>query len=174
MILSRIFLSAEHIYFGHHGRPPGTSPVREVVRARIRAGHGLDGDRFAREPAGHKGQVTFFREEAWRELQDKLGRPDRGPEVFRRNLLVRGADLNALIGEEFELQGIRFRGSEYCKPCYWMDRAFASGALELLTSWRAGGLRARVLSDGWVQAESPSAAAETESGEAAALERAPG
>jgi MOSC domain-containing protein YiiM len=70
--------------------------------------------------------------------------------VFRRNIIVRGADLNALIGCDFEVQGVRFHGVEYCKPCVWMEEAFAPGTLDLLTAWKAGGLRASVLTDGWL------------------------
>jgi hypothetical protein len=31
-----------------------------------------------------------------------------------------------------------------------MEQAFAPGTLALLTEWKAGGLRASVLSDGWL------------------------
>jgi MOSC domain-containing protein YiiM len=59
---------------------------------------------------------------------------------------VRGADLNELICEDFEVQGVRFHGTEECRPCYWMDRAIAPGAHEFLKG--RGGLRAKILSDG--------------------------
>ena len=81
----------------------------------------------------------------------QLGVPDRGPEVYRRNLLVTGADLNALIGQEFELQGQRFLGVAESKPCYWMDEAFAPGAEEALRG--QGGLRAKVLTSGTLRRE---------------------
>jgi MOSC domain-containing protein YiiM len=145
----RIYHSPEHVYVGHHGRPAGTEPMTEVSRALLVAGRGVEGDRYYKQ-GGAKGQVTFFAEEAWLRLCRELGRTDRQPDVFRRNVIVRGTDLNALIGVEFEVQGIRFRGVEYCKPCSWMDQAFAPGALALLSEWRAGGLRAGVLSDGWL------------------------
>jgi len=64
----------------------------------------------------------------------------------RRNVLTRGVDLPALIGREFELQGVRFVGTEECRPCYWMDHAIAPGAEAWLRG--RGGLRARVVSDG--------------------------
>jgi MOSC domain-containing protein YiiM len=70
----------------------------------------------------------------------------KSPGVLRRNLIVSGVDLMDLIGKEFELQGIRFRGTAHCKPCYWMNTAFAPGAEKFLAG--RGGLRARILSDG--------------------------
>jgi hypothetical protein len=65
-------------------------------------------------------------------------------------VIVRGTDLSKLIGREFEAQGIRFLGVEHCRPCFWMEQAFAPGAFALLDEWGAGGLRAGVLSDGWL------------------------
>jgi len=153
MIVARIFLCPEHVYVGHHGQPPGTAAMVEADRVRLIAGRGIAGDRYSDREPGHKGQVSFFAEETWLRLREKLAGFDREPAVFRRNLLVRGADLLSLIDAEFEIQGVRFRGSEYCKPCFWMDQAFAPGTLDALSAWSAGGLRARVLSDGWLESE---------------------
>ncbi|HEY3754845.1 MAG TPA: MOSC domain-containing protein [Opitutaceae bacterium] len=147
MELLRIFRSKAHNYFGHYGKPAGTNPVEELSETSLAAGGGVPGDRF-------KQQVTFFAEETWLRLRAEIAPPggERGPDVFRRNLLVRGADLNALVGREFQVQGLRFRGVEYCKPCFWMDQAFAPGTLDALNRWRAGGLRAEVLSGGTLRA----------------------
>jgi MOSC domain-containing protein YiiM len=66
--------------------------------------------------------------------------------VLRRNVIVSGIDLNELIGEEFAIQGVRFRGTGHCKPCYWLDQAFAPGTEDFLEG--NGGLRAEILTDG--------------------------
>ncbi|HXQ02714.1 MAG TPA: hypothetical protein VN801_07065, partial [Candidatus Udaeobacter sp.] len=58
----------------------------------------------------------------------------------------RGFDLNEFIGKEFEIQGVRFYGTEESAPCYWMDGAFATGAEDFLKG--RGGLRAKILTDG--------------------------
>jgi MOSC domain-containing protein YiiM len=149
MNVVHLYHSPEHIYKGHMGTPAGTTPMSEAARIRLVAGRGLEGDRYSKLE-GAKGQVTFFAEETWSRLCKELGVFDRQPDVFRRNVIVRGTDLNALIGRDFEVQGVRFHGVEYCKPCFWMERAFAVGTLVLLTDWKAGGLRASVLTDGWL------------------------
>jgi MOSC domain-containing protein YiiM len=149
MIVVRLFHCPVHVYSGHHGRDPGVAPMQEASRIRLIAGRGVDGDRYSVQE-GARGQVTFFAEEVWRRLCAELRLSDRGPDLFRRNVVVRGVDLNLLIGSEFEVQGVRFRGIEHCRPCYWMDRAFGPGAHELLGRWQAGGLRASVLTDGWI------------------------
>lgn len=153
MKIKGLYRSAQHIYRGHHGVPAGTEPMAPMPTAHLVAGKGIEGDRYSRLE-GAKGQVTFFAEEAWERLRSELG-VERGHDVFRRNIVVEGSDLNSLIGREFEVQGIRFRGVEYCKPCRWMDDAFGPGTLDRLAQWQAGGLRAAVLSDGVLAVDSP-------------------
>ena len=110
------------------------------------AGQGVRGDRFFGHDDDFKGQITFFAIEVYERLVSELGDPGCDASVFRRNVVTRGVDLNELIGVVFEVQGVRFQGSEECSPCYWMDRAFGSGAKAAMRD--NGGLRARVLSDG--------------------------
>ena len=110
------------------------------------AGRGIEGDRFLDHRPGNPGQITFFAEEVFTALQEALGIHDRSPAVLRRNVLVQGGDLNSLIGREFTVQGLRFRGREECRPCYWMDRSFGLGAEAWLR--QRGGLRAEILTDG--------------------------
>ena len=120
--------------------------MQRLEEAELQAGMGLVGDRFFGWKADYAGQVTFFSREVHESLCAELGVRDRGPEAYRRNLVVEGVDLNSLIGKEFELQGVKFLGMAECKPCYWMDEAFAPGAEEALRG--RGGLRARVLTSG--------------------------
>ena len=146
MTLRHIFISPEHNFFGRHGLPAGDSPVIELDEVEAVAGKGLRGDRFFDWKRNGKGQVTFFSMEVYEVLCRRFGVNDRPPSVFRRNLLVSGADLNALIGQEFELQGVRFFGTEESRPCYWMNSAFCDGAEAAMEG--NGGLRARILTDG--------------------------
>lgn len=158
MTIVALLRSPAHNYFGHYGKPAGKNPIEEIEMAELHAFRGLVGDRFYGQNPAAKGQITFFAEEVWRRLQDKYDKPDVGPGVFRRNVIVRGGDLDALVGQEFEVQGIRFAGSEYCKPCFWMDQAFAPGTYDTLVAWHAGGLRARILTDGNLSVDAPKAA----------------
>jgi len=144
--LLHLYVSPGHNYFGHHGGPAGAHPAEAPRAVRCVAGQGIAGDRFFGHKPDYKGQVTFFADETYDELCAGLAVWDRGPEVFRRNVITRGLDLNALIGAEFALQGVRFLGVGECAPCHWMDAAFAPGAEARLRG--RGGLRAKVLSDG--------------------------
>ncbi len=153
MILRHIYISPAHNFFGRHGQGAGTAPTEELAEAEVVAGKGLVGDRFYGWKEGYKGQVTFFSLEVHRALCAQFQVWDRPPSVYRRNLVVEGAELPALIGQEFELQGVRFRGTSDCAPCYWMDQAFGPGAEAALAG--RGGLRAQVLTTGCLRSENP-------------------
>jgi MOSC domain-containing protein YiiM len=151
--IRHLYISKGHSYFGRHGKGPAEFPMIEVPRVRCAAGRGIEGDRFFDYKPGYKGQVTFFAHEDYERLQGLFGVHDKSPGAFRRNVITEGADLNALIGAEFEIQGVRFRGEAECSPCYWMDQAFHAGTEEALRG--RGGLRAKVLSDGFLDAIPP-------------------
>jgi MOSC domain-containing protein YiiM len=144
--IRHLFVSDGHNFFGHHEKPPGEHLTLEVEEVRCVAGEGIVGDRFFGFKPEYSGQITFFEHEVYIDLCRQLNVFDRGPEVFRRNVITRGVRLNDLIGVEFQIQGIQFRGTQESRPCYWMDRAFGSGA-EVALQGR-GGLRAAILSDG--------------------------
>ena len=151
MKIEAIYLSPGHNYFGHHGQVPDEHPAISVDQVECVAGQGLVGDRFFGHKENYKGQITFFAAEMYEKLCEKFQVTDRDPSVFRRNILTRGADLNALISKTFEIQGIRFEGMSECSPCYWMDQAFGPGAEEALKG--QGGLRARILTSGTLRRE---------------------
>ncbi len=155
MRIHQLFISPGHNYFGHAGREPDEHPLQEVERVECVAGRGLRGDRFFDYKDDYSGQITFFAREVYEDLCTAFPGVNKSPGVFRRNVIVSAVDLNALIGQEFTVQGIRFRGRAHCKPCFWMDRAFAPGAEKALA--KRGGLRAEILSDGWLATEPESA-----------------
>jgi MOSC domain-containing protein YiiM len=148
MRIRGLFLSPGHNYFGHHQQPPGDHPLLACAKVHCVAGRGIAGDRFFDYKDNYKGQITFFSTEVFAALCLQLGVTGKSPGVTRRNVITSGVDLNTLIGEEFVVQGIRFAGVAECRPCYWMDTAIAPGAEEFLQG--RGGLRARILSDGFL------------------------
>jgi MOSC domain-containing protein YiiM len=118
----------------------------EVPTIECAAGRGIRGDRYFDFKNDYKGQITFFSLEVFNELCGALQIQDCSPALVRRNVITRSVDLNELIDQDFEIQGVRFHGMEECRPCYWMNRAIAPGAEEFLKG--RGGLRAKVLCDG--------------------------
>jgi MOSC domain-containing protein YiiM len=149
VVIRQMFISPGHNYFGHHGRPADDFPLEEVDEIECVAGRGIPGDRFYDYRPNYKGQITFFSREVFDRLSAAFPLIQKGPGALRRNVIVSGANLNALIGEEFELQGVRFLGTAHCKPCYWLDDAFCPGTEAWLKG--NGGLRAQILTNGWLK-----------------------
>lgn len=149
MVIRKLFISPGHNYFGHAGREPDDHPLQEVDRIECVAGHGIRGDRFYDYKQNYKGQITFFAQEIFDALSAAFPFVQKSPGVLRRNVIVSGADLNSLIGQTFDLQGVRFLGTAHCRPCFWLDRAFHPGTEKWLRG--NGGLRAQILTDGWLQ-----------------------
>lgn len=118
----------------------------EVPTVECVAGRGLRGDRYFDHQEDYKGQITFFSLEVFDELCGALQAEGVCASSVRRNVFTRDVDLNELIGKDFEIQGIRFHGTEESRPCHWMNGAVAPGTKEFLSG--RGGLRARILSDG--------------------------
>ena len=146
MEICNLYISPGHNFFGHHGREPDDHLAMEVPSIECVAGRGIRGDRFFDYKENYKGQITFFALEVFEELCAALSVQNCSPALVRRNAITRGIDLNTLIEQEFEIEGVRFFGTGECRPCYWMDRAVAPGAENFLNG--RGGLRARILSDG--------------------------
>ncbi len=146
-----MYISPGHNYFGHHGQAPGGHPVLEVDQIECVPGSGIKGDRFFDFKPDYKGQITFFSGEIFDALCAELGLTGKSPGVARRNVVTEGVDLAKLVDVEFEIQGVRFRGTAECSPCYWMDHAFAPGAEHFLQ--QRGGLRARILSGGTLRVD---------------------
>lgn len=146
MRIRHLFISPGHNFFGRHGMPAGEHPVDEVDSIECVAGRGITGDRFLDYRDGYKGQITLFSAEVFEAMRRELGAPDAHPSAMRRNMIVEGADLPALIGRRFTLQGVELEGVEECRPCHWMEGAVAPGA----EAWMRGrgGLRCRILSSG--------------------------
>jgi MOSC domain-containing protein YiiM len=144
--IKHLYIAPGHNFFGRHGKEPENYPIIEVDEVNCVAGYGLKGDRFFDHKENYKGQITFFAEEVYESLCADLKISDKDPSAFRRNVITRGVDLNSLIGKEFEIQNIRFLGTQACDPCYWMNQAFHPKAEENLKN--RGGLRAKILSNG--------------------------
>ena len=126
--------------------PDAEAPVLHVDEAVAIAGRGLEGDRYA---AG-AGTFASGRPGSALTLVDAavLDTFDRHVD-HRRNVVVRGTDLNALVGRDFMLGEVRCRGRRLCEPCAHLDRLNGGGVLRPLV--HRGGLRADVIRDGTVR-----------------------
>ena len=126
--------------------PAAEAPVRLVDEAVAIVGQGLQGDRYADGTgtfaSGRPGSALTLIDAAVLDTFD-------GDLDHRRNVVVRGTDLNALVGHEFTLGDARCRGRRLCEPCAHLDRLNSGGILRPLV--HRGGLRADVIRDGTIR-----------------------
>lgn len=149
--IKAIYISSGHDFVGRHGKGRLDHGIEKVDTVECLAGRGLVNDRYLDHKADFKGQITFFDWDVYERIREQCNLPDLDPQLFRRNVLTSGVDLNTLIGQRFSVQGVEFEGTEECRPCYWMDDAIAPGAEAFLKGH--GGLRARILTDGVLRVE---------------------
>jgi MOSC domain-containing protein YiiM len=127
-----LLVSPVHRY---DGRPGGVVPPQDgdrVDRVEVRAGHGVVGDRYAGRAAHRDAAVTVLAAESVEALAADLGTGPLDPLLTRRNVVLRGAEVEALRGEEFSLdcgEGVVvLRGGRPANPCAWLDTVLAPGA----------------------------------------------
>lgn len=144
--IHQLYLSEGHDFKGRYGKGRLRHGVRAVEEVECVAGKGLKGDRYFGYADDYKGQVSLIALEAIGELQQELGTAIDDLSRFRRNVVVSGVDLNALVGVAFKIGGLRFYGTEQCKPCFWMNESIGEGALVAMEG--RGGLRCRILDSG--------------------------
>jgi MOSC domain-containing protein YiiM len=135
------------------------APMQLVDRARALAGRGLEGDRYADDsgtfsPRGaHRPgyELTLIAAEVVEKLTAREATLDFAS--TRRNILTRGIDVNALVGRDFSLGDVRCRGLRLAEPCAHLERLHGPGLLRPLI--HRGGLRADILTDGYITQGNP-------------------
>jgi hypothetical protein len=137
--------------------PEAEAAMHQVRRAVARAGRRLEGDRYFDQRGtfcnahGRGYDLTLIEAEVLDSLDLPAGR--LAPAEARRNVVTRGIDLNALVGEHFQVGDVECFGQRLCEPCAHLERLTAAtgkpGTLRALI--HKGGLRADVLSDGEIR-----------------------
>lgn len=146
-----LLASPVHRYEGRPGDGPRTGGVEELrVSIELRAGLGIVGDRYFNQRAHRASSVSIQAVESLEAVAAQLGVPAPSLRQTRRNILLRGVDVDALARRSFSLDSgdgpVRFGDTRPCNPCAWMDTAIAPGAFPAFR--RRGGLRTGPLDDG--------------------------
>ncbi len=143
--IAALHVSPVHAFEGRpsDGPRPDPEPVSHdhVV---VRAGLGIVGDRYFNHPAHRNAAVTFIAAES-------LAPWPVDPLVARRNVVVRGLDVDSLArGTVFSLDTgdgpVRFQVHRPASPCAWMNAVIGPGAFKALRG--KGGIRSVPLDDG--------------------------
>jgi len=125
-------------------RPKRDVPMLEVREADAVAGKGLRGDRYA-SGSGKRG-ITLIQAEHLPVIAALSGHEKISPATLRRNIVVSGLPLTALIGKKFRIGDVILEGTDACDPCERMEAALGPGAYNAMTG--LGGLCARIAQGG--------------------------
>src|SRR3954454_19577268 len=116
-------------------------PVEQVEAV---AGTGLRGNRYfytdGQAPPGRA--ITLIAAEALEAFESETGIPLSAAES-RRNVLVRGIDVNALVGKRFRIGDVECEGVELCEPCTTLESMTRPGVIKGMV--HRAGLNADVL-----------------------------
>jgi MOSC domain-containing protein YiiM len=132
-------MNGMHVEAINIGPSDALAPVSSV---RAIAGKGLEGDRyFFADGAGSGEALTLIEAEV---LED-VGLT--GPQA-RRQVVVRGVQVNDLVGRRFRVGEVECLGVELCEPCRHLQSLTRPGIIKDLV--HRGGLRADILSGGTI------------------------
>ncbi|AJP00366.1 molybdenum cofactor biosysynthesis protein [Streptomyces cyaneogriseus subsp. noncyanogenus] len=135
------------------GRPadglPSGPPDERVSQVEVRRHLGLVGDRYYARPAHRNAAVTIMAAE---KLPLEIG-PSADLRHTRRNILLRGVDIDGFLGATIALDSgdgpVVFAVNRPARPCAWMDVTIGPGAQRALRG--GGGVRCTPLSDGVIR-----------------------
>ncbi|MFH5878754.1 MOSC domain-containing protein [Arthrobacter sp. NA-172] len=145
-----LLVSPAHAYFGRAREGAADVPTTDAEQVQLVAGKGIVGDRFFGKAAHMDAAVTLLAIEALEAMAAELGAATFDPLLTRRNVAIRGAELNPLLGHDFALESrgdvVLLRAGRPAHPCAWMDQMLAPGAHKAMRG--RGGVRCQVLGDG--------------------------
>src|SRR6266542_3759900 len=113
-----------------------------VDSVRAHAGKGLEGDRHFREEGAKPGQAITLVE------ADVVEGAQLPPGGTRRQITVRGAGLNDLVGKRFRVGDVECYGVELCEPCEHLESMTRPGIIKELV--HRAGINADILTDGTI------------------------
>ncbi|RKO20730.1 molybdenum cofactor biosysynthesis protein [Pseudarthrobacter phenanthrenivorans] len=145
-----LLVSPAHAYFGRARDGAADVPTTDADSAEVVAGKGIVGDRFFGKAAHMDAAVTLFAVESLEAIAAELDAGPFDPLLTRRNVILRGAQLAPLLGQDFVLESggsqVEFHGGRHAQPCTWMNEMLAPGAHPAMRG--RGGIRCRALSSG--------------------------
>ena len=128
-------------------RPARKEPVQLVQSITIDEETGIVGDHFSGKP-GSKRQVTLIQAEHLPVIAAILQTDEIDPILLRRNIVVRGINLQSLRNLEFQIGDAILFGTGPCAPCSRMEENLGPGGYNAMRGH--GGITAKVIQSGKV------------------------
>ena len=126
-------------------------PVTILDKVNALQNLGLEGDHYKNK--GGTRQVTLIQAEHLDVLASLLELDKIGPELTRRNLVIRGINLLSLKGKQFNVGEALLEYSGECHPCSRMEKNLGPGGYNAMRGH--GGITARVINSGIIKVGDP-------------------
>ena len=134
-------------------RPERRAEVVEVGSVQAIAGSGLAGDHRYENTLGSGRQVTLMSEEYVGQIAHFLSLSGEAvvanaalARLLRRNLVIKGMNLEALRYQQFSIGGAIFEAGAICHPCLRMEELLGKGGIAAMIGH--GGLCLKVVQSG--------------------------
>jgi MOSC domain-containing protein YiiM len=129
-------------------RPGPQEPVLVLEETLAQPG-GLQGDRYNTGNIEGKRQVTLIQYEHLQAAASFLGRENIDPALVRRNIVVKGINLNSFPGQQISIGEAILEMTGYCHPCKRMEENLGKGGYNAMRGH--GGITCRVLKEGKIR-----------------------
>ena len=106
--------------------------VVSLKSARLLAGRGITGDHFTERAGGGRRQVTLIQHEHLPLVARFAGIETIDPGVLRRNLVISGINLCALMNRRFHVGETVLEAVDDCAPCLRMEEAIGRGGFNAM------------------------------------------
>lgn len=130
-----------------HLGAPRNPELWTVESVQAVAGKGLDGDRHFHPEVAPPGQALTL---VAAEVVEDVG---LGPGETRRQVTVRGVDVNGLVGKRFRVGEVECLGVELCEPCRHLEAMTRPGIIKELV--HRAGINADILVGGVIRVGDP-------------------
>ena len=129
-------------------RPEAHKPVVVPEETQAQIG-GLLNDRYNKGNSEGKRQVTLIQQEHLQAAASFLGKENIDPSLVRRNIVVKGINLNALKGHQISIGEAILEMTGFCHPCNRMEENLGKGGYNAMRGH--GGITCRVLKEGKIK-----------------------
>jgi MOSC domain-containing protein YiiM len=132
----------------------GSAPMQSLTEARMQAGVGIEGDRYATRLGTYSAKHHLDRQATLIEVEtlEALARDgdiELSPDEHRRNLTTRDVPLNHLVGRYFRVGDCVLYGGRLNAPCAYLERMVGKKVMAPLLN--RSGLNCRIVVGGAVR-----------------------
>jgi MOSC domain-containing protein YiiM len=137
-----------------HVAPHASAPMQALSEARLVAGIGIEGDRYATRLGTYSKKHHIDRQATLIEVEalEALARDHKvelAPNEHRRNLTTRGVPLNHLVGQYFRIGDCVLYGGRLNVPCLYLEKLIAKKVFKPLLN--RSGLNCRIVVGGIIR-----------------------